>query len=118
MGEKIRMRALSLQQPWANLVAEGRKTLETRKWQTPYRGDILIISSRKPAITPAGYALAIVRLVHIRKMVREDENAACISLYPGAYAWELEDLRVVEPFPMKGSLGLFWVEVDKDLIKT
>lgn len=38
-------RALSLWQPWASAVAEGVKTVETRGWQTSYRGPLLICSA-------------------------------------------------------------------------
>jgi len=36
------MRALTLTQPYATLVAIGAKRIETRSWQTPYRGLIAI----------------------------------------------------------------------------
>lgn len=36
------MKILTLTQPWATLVAVGAKTIETRSWQTPYRGPIAI----------------------------------------------------------------------------
>jgi hypothetical protein len=39
------MRGLTLQQPWATLVAFGYKQLETRSWRTPYRGPLVIHSS-------------------------------------------------------------------------
>lgn len=107
------MKALSLRQPWASLVASGRKTVETRKWHTRYRGDLLIVSSRRPAIAPAGMALAVVRLVDCRPMTEADADAACIAPYPGAWAWVLGDLRLIEnPFPVKGALGLYEVDVE------
>ena len=36
------MRALSLTQPWATLVAIGAKRIETRSWRTSYAGRIAI----------------------------------------------------------------------------
>lgn len=36
------MKALTLTQPWATLVAIGAKRFETRTWQTAYRGPIAI----------------------------------------------------------------------------
>ena len=36
------MKAISLHQPWASLVALGVKTLETRSWSTGYRGPLAI----------------------------------------------------------------------------
>lgn len=39
------MKAISLLQPWASLVIMGVKTIETRSWNTKYRGKILIHAS-------------------------------------------------------------------------
>lgn len=36
------MKALSIRQPWAWLIAHGFKPVENRTWHTSYRGDILI----------------------------------------------------------------------------
>ena len=36
------MKALTLHQPWANLVALGHKQIETRSWATKYRGALAI----------------------------------------------------------------------------
>lgn len=41
------MKALSVKQPYADLIACGRKTIETRTWKTNYRGPLLICSSLK-----------------------------------------------------------------------
>jgi hypothetical protein len=43
------MKALSLLQPWATLVAMGVKQIETRSWQTAYRGPLLIHASKGKA---------------------------------------------------------------------
>lgn len=107
------MKALSIRQPWANMIASREKTIETRKWATTYRGDILIVSSLVPAIAPAGSALAIARLVDCRPMTRHDERAACCTVYDNAYAWILEDIRAVTPFRVKGQLGLFDVQFQR-----
>ncbi len=40
--------ALSLKQPWAALLAHGRKTIEVRRWPTVRRGGILIHAARVP----------------------------------------------------------------------
>src|SRR5215212_7218280 len=39
------MKVLSLLQPWASLVVMGLKKIETRSWQTSYRGELLIHAS-------------------------------------------------------------------------
>ncbi len=102
------MKAISLKQPWANLVASGKKTVETRKWKTNYRGDLVICSSKKPNIHPAGYALCIVELYDVKPMIKKDEKKACIKVYPSAYSWFLRNIRPINPpIPVKGSLGIF-----------
>lgn len=41
------MKALSLWQPWASLVAFGVKRYETRFWPTRYRGELVICATRE-----------------------------------------------------------------------
>jgi hypothetical protein len=106
------MKALSLCQPFASLVATGKKTIETRVWPTRYRGRLLICAGLRPWPTPSGYdgppidslprgvALCTVRVVNCRPMTKDDEAAACCELYPRAWAWELADVEPVEPFPV------------------
>ena len=104
------MKALSIRQPWANMISSGKKTIETRKWYTSYRGQLLIVSSKKPPIQPAGYALAIAELIDCRLMTKKDEEEACCDWYPQAYAWILTNIKRIKPFPVKGQLGLFDVD--------
>lgn len=111
-----KMKALSVKQPWANMIASGAKTIETRTWATAYRGELLIVSSKSPRIEPAGYALAIVRLVDCRPMTIRDELAAACQIYPEAHSWVLKDIRPIDPFPVKGSLGIYEVDVPNDRI--
>lgn len=101
------MKALSVKQPWANMIASGEKTIETRTWMTPYRGQVLIVSSKQPHIEPAGCAVAVVTVTDCRPMTRRDERAACCRVYPNAKAWVLEKIRRVQPIPVRGALGLF-----------
>ncbi len=105
------MKAISVKQPWANLIAEGEKTIETRTWLTYYRGPILILSSRSPKIGPAGYALAIAELIDCRPMVRQDERAAQCALYPNAYSWVLGNIQKIGPYPARGKLGLYNIKI-------
>ena len=112
----MRIKALSVRQPWANLIAKGEKSIETRKWATDYRGPLVIASCKKPAIAPAGYAVAIAQLVECRPMRRSDEAAAKCPVYSGAFAWVLADVKRLTPFPVRGQLGLYDVEVPDDVL--
>jgi hypothetical protein len=40
------LKCLSLRQPYAELIVAGRKTIETRKWKTNFRGKFLIPASK------------------------------------------------------------------------
>jgi hypothetical protein len=105
-------KAISLKQPWANLVTKGKKTIETRVWNTNYRGDLVVCSSQSPKIEPYGYALCIVEVYKTRPMEKADEAKACISVYPKAHSWFLRNLRRIKnPIPVKGSLGIYNLEL-------
>lgn len=109
------MKALSVKQPWANMIANGEKTIETRTWSTKYRGPLLIVSSKEPDIAPAGFALAVADLVDCRPMsVLDEANAKCPK-YEGAYSWILRNVRAIDPFPVRGQPSLF--DVDADLVE-
>ena len=41
------MKALTLHQPWASLIALGIKTIETRSWSTTHRGSIAIHAAKR-----------------------------------------------------------------------
>ena len=83
------MKAICVKQPWVNRIASGEKTIETRTWATRYRGELLIVSSKRPNIPPAGCAVA----------------------------WVLANARKVPNFPVRGELGLFEVDMPENLTK-
>lgn len=41
------MKAITIKQPWASLIALGEKKIETRAWKTSYRGPILIHAGKQ-----------------------------------------------------------------------
>jgi hypothetical protein len=44
-------------------------------------------------------------------MQEEDWRRAKCDPYPNAYGWVLKNVRQITPFPVRGSLGLFNVEM-------
>lgn len=107
------MKAISLHQPWADMIAQGSKTIETRTWWTSYRGALLIVSTKKPDLPGhlCGYALCIVNLINCRKMIASDEAASRVMWHDYLYSWVLTDIRKVEPFRVRGYQGLYEVDV-------
>lgn len=130
------MKALSLKQPWAGLIAVGLKTIETRTWQTNYRGDVLILASQtvdKEASRhfekeyskeenwghlaeyfKPGLAVCITEIYDCRPMTELDEEEACCSKYPGAWSFLLRNTRLIKPFPAKGALNIFETTITKE----
>ena len=41
------MKVLSIIEPWATLIKEKKKYIETRTWKTSYRGELFIHASKK-----------------------------------------------------------------------
>lgn len=120
------MKAMTIQQPFAYEMMTGFKTIEVCETDTLHRGDILICSSRKPALSDDdmleleeeygcdflyGQALFVARLVDVRLMRAGDEDDAMVTeIDPEAFSWIFDDIRPVIPFPVKGREGLFEVE--------
>lgn len=119
------MKALSVQQPWAQLLLNGDKTIEVRSWKTPHRGPLLICASAAPKAVffkvqddpalqlYAGTMIGIVDLVDCRPMVEADDEASFGNYSPGAFAWVIKPVCFVRPDPLKGALSLFNVPDEK-----
>lgn len=125
------MKALTLTQPWASLVACGAKKVETRSWGTSYRGPLAIHAAKGfPAAArvfartlhaegiidkweslPVGMIVATCRL---HDVLREDgsilwpgQEQRFGDLSLGRYAWILHEIEPIAPLPARGSLGLW-----------
>ncbi len=115
------MKALSIHPYYALGIFFLEKTVENRTWTTNYRGDILICSTvKKFTDTIPGHALCIVTLKDIVPMKKEHLKAA--DMYedqydPNSYAWLLENVRVIKPFPIKGKLSLWECDHEIEYLK-
>ena len=98
------------------MIRGGSKTIETRTWETDYRGPLLIVASKKPYGLFAGMAVAKANLVACRRMDSWDEDHACCCYDSKLYSWVLEDVVKVNPFPVRGRLGLYDVELPGGVI--
>lgn len=89
----------------------GQKCVECRSWKTSYRGPLLICASNKPLGGYVhGHALCVVDLVGMMPFGPEHAGLALLEDVPeGHYAWLLDNVRMVRPFPVKGRQGLFEV---------
>jgi activating signal cointegrator 1 len=85
------MKTLSLSQPWATLVVLGIKRLETRSWQTSYRGPLVIHASKKLP----GAAHALCRREPVLSLLRNAGIDSSLSLPLGAVVGVVELLDCV-----------------------
>ena len=116
------MKALSLKQPFAQLVVSGKKTIELRNWNTHFRGKFLIHASKKPdkfamenfgfSKLPLGKIVGSSVLVDVRRYENEKEHSKdkekhLANSFWGKYGFVLEDSsRFDGPFT-NGKLN-FW----------
>lgn len=133
------MKALSIIQPWASLIATGIKDIENRTWRTNYRGDFLIHASAKrlpagwTALTSEQYAAATrlvnpygkendVKQLPVSAIIGKARLVDCVLNHPSVWAekgvwnWVLADVQLFSTpiLNVKGRLG-FW-EFDDALL--
>ncbi|MBW2995648.1 ASCH domain-containing protein [Candidatus Woesearchaeota archaeon] len=115
------MKALSLKQPWAELVLQGRKTIETRTWNTKFRGEFLIHASKIPdkeamkrfgfSDLPAGKIVGKAELTDVieftKKSWKKDKNTCANWMPYRKYGFVLKKIKRIKPKKAKGKLG-FW----------
>jgi hypothetical protein len=102
------MRALSVKQPWAELIARGKKKKEFRTWSRSCFGELLIVASKaveKDDIAEAGLDAA--SLVYGRAVCVVDFHK--VTGDEADYAWHLRNPRRVEPIEVRGSASLYHV---------
>lgn len=125
-------RVLTVRQPFASLIIGGHKDVENRRWQTSYRGPLLIhaglareslhlcksyakqLKLPPEQEPPLGAILGAVMLTQCRPYAEMTKTPWA----KGPWCWMLEGplLRLDTPFPCTGQLGLwlpplaFWKE--------
>jgi hypothetical protein len=129
------MKALTIQQPYAMLIALGDKRVENRSWQTSYRGPLAIHAGMRvdteftkeiaeecqregwywPDPLPRGGIIAVAQLYDIVADAESIADPDDREWFGGPLGWLLADAQLVEFVPMRGRLGLW--DVDDALIK-
>lgn len=127
------MKVLSLTEPYATLILEGKKGIETRSWKTSYRGELYIHASMTKITKKDqnnielmnliennlnfGYIICKCNLVECIYMTKEyienirknnHQEYICGEYKEGRYAWILEDIiPSVKPIKAKGQLNIW-----------
>lgn len=113
------MNAISIQQPWAELIVSGVKDVENRSWYTSFRGRILIHAGKKfdnesfIELQECGFFKGkkksdfqlggIVGITTITNCVTKSKS----QWFFGEYGFVLKDSERVPFHPHKGQLGIF-----------
>lgn len=125
------MKVISIKEPFATLIKDKFKKIETRSFKTNYRGEIYIHVSGKTFakeflnnkyvielsknITPSyGYIICKANLIDCIYMdeeflakIKKDKQEYNLGLYEkGRYAWILNDIKPIKPIKAKGKLNI------------
>ena len=125
------MKAITIKQPYATLIAEGLKEYEFRTWKTKYRGEILIHAGKgidKKAMErfkylnleyPSGCIIAkatITDCVYVDEELRESLKQKNDKVYYGivnkdsnweGYGFKIENVEKITPIEINGKLSLW-----------
>lgn len=129
------MKVITIKEPFASLIANNIKHIETRSWKTNYRGKIYIHSSKvghnlkgrdelkelvKSIKTNPSHILCKCILKDciymdeefINKIKNNHIEYICGHYEVGRYAWILDNVELITPIEAKGKLGI-WNYEDK-----
>lgn len=130
------IQALTIRQPWAWAIVHAGKDIENRTWDTDFRGEVLIHTSKK--LTKKEYEVAcefielevdkrivvppkaelhcggVIGIGRLTQVIEPDEE--CDSpWYVGNYGFVLKDVRPLPFIECRGHLG-FW-DVPGDILQ-
>jgi hypothetical protein len=112
------MKALTICQPYAELIARGEKPIENRTWPTSYRGPLAIHAGKSRAWLedgdeqqypgmPFGAVVATAELYDCVRVERLPAELADHEHANGPWCWLLRNVQRIDPVPVSGSQGLW-----------
>lgn len=120
------MKCLSLKQPYADLLVDGIKKIELRKWKTQFRGTFLVHASKVPFESGydksrLGCIVGMATLTDVKHYETEESWEADIPLHradddfiESHYGFVIVNpIRFANPIPFAGSLNFFNVLFDE-----
>lgn len=127
--------AISIQQPWAELILQGKKSIEVRKWNPSYRGPVWLHTGLKvneeldKQFGLSGlYRGCFVGRFELANIIRFDADRWSMwrsrhlvegPMFGELYGWMIREPVRTRPIPAKGKLGLFHPEPEvQDLLES
>lgn len=125
------MKAITIRQPWATLIADGFKPVENRKWLSHYRGPLAIHAAKGCTLKEYSDALRFCRNMGITwdkpldlpgvivrgAVIAVVDMVGCVEDHPslfftGPWGHVYQNVRKIEPVPCSGALGLWELPAD------
>ncbi|MFA5176365.1 MAG: ASCH domain-containing protein [Candidatus Nanoarchaeia archaeon] len=120
------MKALSLKQPWAELILQGKKTIELRKWKTKFRGKFYIHASGsiddksmerynfkdlpKKSLVGTAELVEVITYTNKKEFLKDKNKHLALTDEWGKYGFVLINIKRIKPIPYKGQLNFFEVK--------
>lgn len=127
------MKVLTLNEPFATLIMNKKKYIETRSWKTNYRGELYIHAGKKKIDKKIYEREELIKLInndemHNSKIICKCDLVDCIYMTDeyiqyikdneyqqfvcgeykvGRYAWILDNIELIDPIVAKGQLGIW-----------
>lgn len=110
------MKALTICQPYAEMIVRGQKVIENRTWPTRHRGLMYIHAGKSRAwlsdnfvsgSMPFGAVVAIADLYECVKYENLPPHLVGDLHAYGPYCWLLRSVMPIGPWPYRGAQGLF-----------
>tara|TARA_B100000029_G_scaffold370539_1_gene364394 strand:+ start:113 stop:562 length:450 start_codon:yes stop_codon:yes gene_type:complete len=120
------MKCLSICQPFAKLIVQGKKTIELRKWNTKFRGEFLVHAPQKIRLDdckrlkikpemPVGAIIGKVELIDVKEYENSTQikidlkkHLALNDISENKYGFILQNPKELKiPIPCSGQLNFF-----------
>ncbi len=127
------MKVISIKEPWATLIKDNKKHIETRSWRTTYRGPIYIHASKSKVPSTVLNNVELMNIVgdshmnygkiicranlidcvymtqeFINQMRQNEQEYICGFYEEGRYAWILSDVEELSEYiAANGHLGIW-----------
>lgn len=117
------MIALSIRQPWAQLILDRGKDVENRSWPCPSKhvGTPILLHAglAKPTEHPSVYHYMEMQrggIIGMLQFSASITDSMSDWAEPGMHHWVIQWAKSVPFFPSKGALGFFTVEYPQHLL--
>lgn len=136
------MKVISIKEPFATLIMNKTKKIETRSWKTNYRGELFIHACGKTMAKEFFTNDNVLNLIQgldmnygniickgtlvdcvymdeqfIEKIKQNPVEYECGLYEVGRYAWIFEDIKPIYKIPAKGKLNIWNFDGEYELIK-